>query len=864
MIAAAMSESDSEGVDAALARAVDDVLSPVLSAGFVVEPGGSVVLRHLALHPEWRADLDEPPDFSWVEPLLGRDVPNGASLVGPSLRDASQIGAVMVLGDGRIAYLVVAGMYTDPDEARKALSDIATEAGNATQVMRRSNERAADIAALRERERLSRDLHDSLSQSLWSLSMLSEVADSMTAPDDPLHAVIRQITEISLTSQEEMRTLLINLRTAEPSRETAASVLETLVAEFRLENNVEVVASIADVDLEPPMVMAIRRIAEEALNNVSRHANATTVAVLFDAVPEVSLRVADDGEGFDAKPAKGHLGLRVMGERAAEVGFDFDLASAPGNGTVVTASSDLSGVRPLRRRRSRPRVPPLWRPVSLGLASVLLASMAMGSFFVGGSHRSDVVETQAELDVLTVLQSRVDLSRASADEATARILAGVGHATGEDVERAITQRQTVIDEARQRVESLANQDTMSGQYALLFLDALAGAAVEAPPDQRLDQLFSEVDGIDGPSLQPTIGVTTATHSLGNLAALEQSITFGVLEHVVLRYARDPDAFAPSATEQRFFESYAEVIRGDGGFYGPDASFPFRGGFGPTSAAMMHEQEAVIELGSIIVAAGLWEDDRWLREWSEEGEPPATSLENYIERSREASVAGAQLVDVRFDARQSELLEVQSDDRRRGRLLRSAAALLTLAALSALLLSLVAADRRRKAKAIRRSIDPVTGLGGRELLHTRVEPMLQDPALSHHAMITLDMDRFSIVNEVHGSTFADRMLEVLSIGLDGLVGNTPDVRGTAVRIGDDEFLVSLHSTKPIPVEMTDQAMNRLRSTLVSAPDGTLVRCNFSYGVAFAEGNPRLESLMTACSLAMREDKASAESDETLSR
>lgn len=860
VIANALATLDGEHVADALAAAVESVLSPRLMAGFEINDDRSIEMRQFKVDPIWDS-TGIVPDFGWLEELLVPDVRNGASLTGPPLNGATQIAAVMRVDDRRLGCLVIAGDYQNVELARQRLADIARQAGVSSQALKRSNERAADVAARRERERLSRDLHDSLSQSLWSLSMLSETADSMIAPDDPLHAVIRQIAEISLTSQEEMRALLINLRSAEPSRETIAGVLELLAEEFRQSNNVEVVASIADVDLDAETVMALRRIAEEALNNISRHARASSVLIVLDAQPVLTLRIADDGEGFDPKPLKGHLGTRIMAERAEQIGFDFDLTSVPGLGTIVSASADLSAAPPLPIKLPEPKQPSKQRALLFASCGLLMMALALASLFVGRSYDQSARQAQDDLEALTVLHASIESRQASADEASARILQGVSQATTNDVARAVADRSAAIADSRRRVEPIADPDTLAGQYALQVLDSLAGANALVPGGRRLDQLYTDVDESFGPTAQAGVEATTPLHSLGSLSRFDDVLTFSLLESVVARYAMDPALYTPPSSVRVFFEEYAEVIRGRAGFFGPEASMPFSNGDMPTSGAVVHEREAVAEFNRIVVDQQLWADDLWLREWTEKSGPPPTDLASYVERMQSAIDEGRAVLSERFEARRSLLADHRESDRYRSQLGRLAAGLCAAIGLAFVVLVVAAKRRQRLVAEANRLVDPLTGLGNRESLDTVVVPLLADPMHTHHALITLDLDRFRFLSDVHGQAFGDRMLQVVGIGLDNLVHMRSTVEGSVLRIDHDEFLVSLHSGSPIPDLLTDVAMRRIRSSLLSAPDGTLVRCGFSFGVVHAEGSPELEPLMTACNLAMCEDKARLDSSQT---
>lgn len=854
-VAHAISSLDGDRVADALVDAVQRLLSPRMLAGFIVEVGQPVELRRFVIDQELEQRLESPPDFGWLEPLLGRHVTNGASVIGPRWQGMSQIAAVMTAGEDRLSYFVIAGDFSNSEAARTQLAAIAREAGQSSQAMRLGAERVADVAALRERERLSRDLHDSLSQSLWSLSMLSETAGSMTNPDDPLHEVVRQIAEISLTSQEEMRSLLINLRTADPSQETVAGALETVVREFRASHDVEVVVSIADADLNAATVMAFRRIAEEALNNVGRHAGASGVIVIFGVLPVVSLRVADNGRGFDAKPLEGHLGLRIMEERAKEIDAAFDVTSTPGIGTIVTASPDLARVGPFPARPGRVVPPSMRRAFRYLVAGVLTVALSGGLLFASSRERSDAAGVQTELDVAMVTSERVTISRASADEAIARILEGVGVGTGDDVERATAARTVAVEDAARSIEPMARSGSVSGESSLRLLGTLSRVAgPDELDDDYIDRLLYEVDNIDRPEIAATPESVTPIHSLGNLAAMDQAVTFSLMESVVVRYARDSDAFDPPAMVRDYFEFVAEFVAEDGGYFGPNPGDPLRRGYIATDIAEIHEGEALQELSSVIARASLWEDDQWVRSWPEESGPAPTSLIEYVERSRTASAAVRGIVDERFDARQM-ILTSSRDAHNRSALLLAVAALgLLLAGLVLLARSLRTVLQRSRAMAIDSTIDPLTGIGNRKLLDVEVAPRLSDPALRHHVMVTLDMDRFKFINDAHGHGFGDRMLEVVGAGLSATSQHIEGVVGTAIRIGGDEFLVSFHSENTIAVERVHRVLERLRTTLLSADDGTLVRCSFSYGLVAAEGSPDLRSLMASSDLAAYEEKA----------
>jgi signal transduction histidine kinase len=206
----------------------------------------------------------------------------------------------------------------------------------------RLHERARQAAVLEERERLARELHDSVTQSLYAVSLHAEaaaraLADGETAP------VGENLGEIRATVHEalgEMRLLLFELRPPPLEEHGLVGALQTrlravearsgLAAEFQGDEGLR---------LRPETERELYRVAQEALNNVLKHAHASRVTVRLDAVDgHAALEVADDGVGFEpALRGGGGFGLPGMRERVERLGGSLRIESALGTGTRVRA-----------------------------------------------------------------------------------------------------------------------------------------------------------------------------------------------------------------------------------------------------------------------------------------------------------------------------------------------------------------------------------------------------------------------------------------------------------------------------------------------------------------------------------------------
>jgi len=201
---------------------------------------------------------------------------------------------------------------------------------------------AAEEAVTNERNRLARDLHDAVTQTLFSASLIAEVLPDLWQidPEAAMNSTdeLRQLTRGALA---EMRTLLLELRPAALTQTRFGDLLkqltEALIGRARLPIELTVEG---ERPLPPDVQVALYRIAQESLNNTVKYARATQVLIHLTFSPTgVFLEIQDDGVGFDPLKVKpGSLGMHIMHERAETISADFNIESQPGQGTRVTVS----------------------------------------------------------------------------------------------------------------------------------------------------------------------------------------------------------------------------------------------------------------------------------------------------------------------------------------------------------------------------------------------------------------------------------------------------------------------------------------------------------------------------------------------
>jgi signal transduction histidine kinase len=197
--------------------------------------------------------------------------------------------------------------------------------------------------AMEERHRIARELHDSVSQALFSTVLHTRTAKKALERDDSggseiLARAIATIGDLTVGAQREMRSLLFELN-GSVSEEGLLPRLARLASELQTREGlvVDVQGPAARLSLPLEAQSHLFGIGREALANVARHSGASTAWVCLESGPEgLSMEVRDDGRGFDTRAARpGHYGLESMRSRAAELGATLTIRSAVGEGTVV-------------------------------------------------------------------------------------------------------------------------------------------------------------------------------------------------------------------------------------------------------------------------------------------------------------------------------------------------------------------------------------------------------------------------------------------------------------------------------------------------------------------------------------------------
>lgn len=250
-------------------------------------------------------------------------------MVGPS----GPSGALVIVRDP------AAGAFSAEE---RELADTIGEALSAVIEIDRLHRNETRQAAAEERQALARDLHDAVTQSIYSATLIAEALPAVYERDreEGLRQTerLRRLVRAALA---EMRTLLFELRPAALEAAPLGGLLERLGDALEGQTDADVDVEVdEDLTLPADVKIALYRVTQEAFSNIAKHARATTVVARATTDNDgcVTLSVRDDGRGFDpAAVPSGHMGLSIMNERLERVGAEFAVVSAPGAGTTVTA-----------------------------------------------------------------------------------------------------------------------------------------------------------------------------------------------------------------------------------------------------------------------------------------------------------------------------------------------------------------------------------------------------------------------------------------------------------------------------------------------------------------------------------------------
>jgi signal transduction histidine kinase len=248
---------------------------------------------------------------------------------------------------GLIFVAAFSALTIQADESRQRSERLLEELREAHQQLQAYAGQAEELAVAKERNRLARDLHDSVAQTLYGLTLQSEAASRQLASGhlDKVAGYLREIRQGAQHTLQEARLLIFELRPPILEKDGLAAALKARLEDVEGRSGLKTHVNVDEVGRLPSNIeTGLYRIAQESLNNILKHAQASQVTLnLVLNQTKVTLEIIDDGIGFDPEMAhkQGGMGLEGMQARAEQLGGNFWMQSAADEGTRVKVEVPL-------------------------------------------------------------------------------------------------------------------------------------------------------------------------------------------------------------------------------------------------------------------------------------------------------------------------------------------------------------------------------------------------------------------------------------------------------------------------------------------------------------------------------------------
>lgn len=293
------------------------------AAGHVAASGEALIVRDVQSDHRYR-------------PMTERQ--QGSALILPLKTGDAMMGVLNIERDGVGGFDAI-----DIDVLQPLANQLAIALENA-----RLYEQSRALAALQERQKLARELHDSVSQALYGIGLGARTATKLLESDKPdrqaLSTALDYVLSLATAGLAEMRALIFELRPEILEAEGLVAALARHAEALRVRHGLDLdIHLVAEPDLPAAVKESLYRVAQEALQNIVKHAGASRAEIILGAGEEtLTLAIRDNGRGFDPQGRfPGHLGLRSMRERMESVGGTFAVHSAPAEGTLIRVTIPL-------------------------------------------------------------------------------------------------------------------------------------------------------------------------------------------------------------------------------------------------------------------------------------------------------------------------------------------------------------------------------------------------------------------------------------------------------------------------------------------------------------------------------------------
>jgi signal transduction histidine kinase len=260
--------------------------------------------------------------------------------------DPSSAIALAVLFTAGSVFLGTYSLATRRAQAARQLNhSLAAELQAANQQLQAFSIQQEQLAIARERNRLARDLHDSVTQTVFSMTLVTQAA-SISLEHDPKKVAdhLDRLSQLSHSALSEIQVLVAQLKPESSATDELVTKLRRHIGSSRFPPELSISLSVeGSQSLAAHEEQSLFHIAEEALNNIVKHSLASQAQIVLHLCEPFWMEIVDQGQGFDLTHSRGsgRVGLAGMRERAVEMGWKFTIESSPGTGTRIRVEKHL-------------------------------------------------------------------------------------------------------------------------------------------------------------------------------------------------------------------------------------------------------------------------------------------------------------------------------------------------------------------------------------------------------------------------------------------------------------------------------------------------------------------------------------------
>lgn len=490
------------------------------------------------------------------------------------------------------------------------------------------------------------------------------------------------------------------------------------------------------------------------------------------------------------------------------------------------------------------------------LSSSALTVLAVALFGMAQNVNESRQEQAAATDEGQLLQARRTMELATLEVVAVRMLDAVG-VDGDRSER-LASAVAEIRAATSSITTLAEGEGLVAKEAETFLGGVEIEALDDPVEGNLDDLFDVAEDVAryGGASEMVMTQRDAIQQLSFVSALPLHV---LIEGIAADVSVNDRTVDPSVAS--FVDTQIGVVRTEGGWFGTDPTTPFDGSdWIDIDSARVMLPEATERLGDVMASNLLVVYDAWVRELRDGMDTPPFELTEALGAVDEVQPELLNVIDELFADDEAARVESLADQESNHVTLLAAAAAVGVLALVAFLLGVLSISRTTRTSRQRAELavrDGLTGVGNRYELDETTRVSTMDPRFRHHLVAMIDLDRFKMVNDVHGHAAGDAILVEVATRLKQIAtrveGSHAGVVTSVIRLGGDEFLLTVHSTDEVDADLIRAELDEVRGGSIEH-DGERIGLGFSVGILLASGQHQLAELMGAADLAAYDDKA----------